>query len=250
MYRYFISLSYKGTGYHGWQIQPGSITVQETVQHSLSVILQQKTEITGCGRTDTGVHARFFIAHFDSGKDIEKDFDNIIFRLNNHLPVDIEIKNICRVSDDAHARFDAIARTYEYHIARHKDPFMKDLVWYRKEFLSLSQMNRAAEILNDYIDFTSFSKLHTDVKTNNCNISHARWFSNNSGYVFIIRADRFLRNMVRAIVGTMVDIGTGKTSIESFRNIIESRDRSMAGISAPASGLYLSLVEYPYPIGV
>ncbi len=246
-HRYFIRLSYRGTSYHGWQVQPGSITVQETVENSLSVLLQQKTAVTGCGRTDTGVHARYFIAHFDSDTDLEGQSDRLVFSLNKHLPGDIELKNIYRVPEGAHARFDAISRTYEYHIIRHKDPFMTDLAWYRYDCLSVAEMNKAAEIMMQYTDFSSFSKLHTDVKTNNCKISHAKWFITDNGYIFIIRADRFLRNMVRAITGTMTDVGSGKMSVDEFAGIIESQDRGKAGMSAPARGLYLSLVEYPYP---
>lgn len=246
-HRYFIRLSYRGTAYHGWQVQPGSITVQETLEKSLSVLLQQKTPVTGCGRTDTGVHALYFIAHFDSDTDLDQHKDQLVSRLNKHLPEDIEVKGIHRVHDGAHARFDALSRTYEYHIIRHKDPFMSDRAWYRYGNLSLSEMNKAAEILMRYTDFSSFSKLHTDVKTNNCSISHAKWFITDSGYIFIIRADRFLRNMVRAITGTMTDIGSGKMDIDEFTKVIESCDRGNAGMSAPARGLYLSLVEYPYP---
>ncbi|MBS0011573.1 MAG: tRNA pseudouridine(38-40) synthase TruA [Bacteroidales bacterium] len=243
--RYFIQLSYRGTAFHGWQIQDGSRTVQETLEHSLSTILQQKISTTGCGRTDTGVHARFFIAHFDSDRELLVKEDSLVFRLNSHLPDDIEISDIYRVKDNAHARFDAISRTYEYHIIRHKDPFLADLAWQRNDSLAIGDMNKACDILLKHNDFTSFSKLHTDVKTNKCRISHAKWFSTPGGYIFIIRSDRFLRNMVRAIVGTMIDIGTGKSDLPGFEHIIKSKDRARAGISAPARGLFLTLVEYP-----
>lgn len=248
MHRYFIRLSYRGTAYHGWQVQPGCTTIQKTLEQALSTILRNKTNVTGCGRTDTGVHASFFIAHFDSPAELTEPGDKLLFRINNYLPADIEIQQIIPVEENAHARFDAIARTYEYHIIRHKDPFNGDLAWKRYGQLSVKTMNRACDILMDYKDFTSFSKLHTDVKTNNCHITHARWFENQEGYIFIIRADRFLRNMVRAIVGTMADTGSNKISCDDFRRIIEAKDRSHAGMSAPAHGLYLSLVEYPYTL--
>ncbi|MDT8400903.1 MAG: tRNA pseudouridine(38-40) synthase TruA [Bacteroidales bacterium] len=247
-FRYYLQLSYRGTAYHGWQIQAGSQTIQETLENSLSLILQQQISTTGCGRTDTGVHARYFIAHFDSDTELSQQKENLIFRLNRHLPDDIEVKAIHSVDSDAHARFDALFRTYEYHIIRNKDPFMSDLAWQRHDYLSITDMNKACDILLKYDDFTSFSKLHTDVKTNKCRITHARWFSTNTGSIFIIRADRFLRNMVRAIVGTMLDIGTGKLSLSDFENIIESGDRNNAGMSAPARGLFLTLVEYPYSL--
>ncbi|HDZ41949.1 MAG TPA: tRNA pseudouridine(38-40) synthase TruA [Bacteroidetes bacterium] len=247
-FRYFLQLSYRGTAYHGWQVQAGSQTVQETVENSLSVILQQQISTTGCGRTDTGVHARYFIAHFDSETELGLQKENLIFRLNRHLPDDIEVRAIHRVTRDAHARFDALFRTYEYHITRNKDPFMADLAWHRYGYLSVTDMNKACDILLKYNDFTSFSKLHSDVKTNNCRITHARWFITDTGYIFIIRSDRFLRNMVRAIVGTMINTGTGKLSISDFEHLIESKDRNNAGMSAPAKGLFLTLVEYPYSL--
>lgn len=245
-YRYFIRLSYRGTAYYGWQVQAEGRTVQGTLEDSLSVLLQQKISLGGCGRTDTGVHARYFVAHFDSAKSLEGETDKLVFRLNSYLPEDIVVMGISGVGNGAHARFDALSRTYEYHIIRNKDPFMTDLAWFRYGYLSVSEMNKAAGILLQYTDFTSFSKLHTDVKTNNCTISHAKWFSTDQGYIFIIRADRFLRNMVRAITGTMIEIGSGRMSTEQFIEIIESKDRGRAGTSAPARGLYLTLVEYPY----
>jgi len=243
--RYFIFLSYKGTSYHGWQLQPNGITVQQVIDEALTVILEEPVSTTGAGRTDTGVHALFFCAHFDS---IRTDLDarkNFIYRLNRYLPKDISVSRIRKVSDDAHARFSAVSRTYIYNICRVKDPFTEDSAWYLHGDLDIAGMNTAASVLLNYTDFTSFSRLHSDVKTNNCRITRASWEEKGDMLVFTISADRFLRNMVRAIVGTMVDVGTGKKTIGEFEEIIRKKDRGMAGKSAPARGLFLTAVDYP-----
>jgi len=243
--RYFLYISYLGKGYRGWQVQPGKITIQGILENALSTILQEKISCTGAGRTDTGVNALMFVAHFDSVKEGLDDRDNIIFRLNRFLPPEIAVSRIRRVIGSAHARFDAVSRTYEYRISKSKNPFQRDTSWFRHGNLDLESMNRACTCMLDYNDFTSFSKLHTDVKTNNCVIREAFWISNGDQLVFRITADRFLRNMVRAIVGTMIEIGTGSVKPEGIREIIEAHDRSRAGKSVPAAGLSLVNIEYP-----
>ncbi len=242
--RYFIQLNYKGTNYHGWQFQPNAISVQEVLTGACSTILREKVEITGAGRTDTGVHATFFMAHFDSkNPGLEAD-KKIIFKLNSFLPNDIAIQKILKVKNDAHARFDALRRTYHYHIHQQKDPFLIESSYYFPHKLNLDLMNKACELLYQFTDFTSFSKLHTDVKTNNCTIKSAFWTQQDYKLIFEIKADRFLRNMVRAIVGTLIDVGKNKISLNDFIEIIESKNRSLAGVSVPAHGLYLSNIEY------
>lgn len=243
--RYFIRLSYKGTNYHGWQIQPNAITVQEELNKALSTVLNQEINVVGCGRTDTGVHASDFIAHFNVNESTQIDCDKLAFKLNRFLPHDIAIKEVFRVGDEAHARFDAIARTYHYKITKNKNPFRNDSHWNMQYKLDVSKMNEAAKILFDFIDFTSFSKLHTDVKTNNCKIYKAEWTETNEEMVFTVKADRFLRNMVRAIVGTLVEVGRGKMDSNGFRQVIESKNRSNAGSSVPGHGLFLAEIEYP-----
>lgn len=248
--RYFIFVSYEGTLYHGWQVQPGASTVQKTLEDALSTILEEKIETTGAGRTDTGVHASFFCAHFDSHHGDLHIRKNLVFRLNKYLPKDISANVIRKVIPDAHARFSALSRTYKYYITRVKDPFANNSAWYIYGDLKLTNMNAACEILFRHTDFTSFSKLHTDVKTNNCKIYVAEWIGEGSKLIFTIKADRFLRNMVRAIVGTMVDAGQGKLNTDDFENIIMARDRCRAGRSAPAKGLFLTDIEYPKEIFV
>lgn len=243
--RYFLMLSYLGTGYCGWQVQPGKLTIQGVLENALSTILQENISCTGAGRTDTGVHARFFVAHFDSSGIDPDTHDNILFRLNSFLPGEIAVNSIRRVKEDAHARFSAISRTYEYTISRRKDPFSRQTSFFRYGDLDIESMNMACEYMKGYNDFTSFSKLHTDVKTNNCIISEAVWSYRGDQIVFRITADRFLRNMVRAIVGTMTDIGTGVIRAEDIKSIIEAKDRSKAGKSARAEGLSLVNIEYP-----
>ena len=242
--RYFIKLAYKGTNYFGWQYQPDAISVQETLNKALSTLLKTNIDILGAGRTDSGVHAKEMFAHFDYETEI--DTKKIVYKLNSFLPKDIAIFDLIKVHDDAHARFDATKRTYEYHIHTKKNAFESDDSWYYSLPLDVEKMNEACKILFEYIDFECFSKTHTDVNTFNCKIFEANWKQNEEKLVFTIAADRFLRNMVRAIVGTMINIGSGKVSLNDFRKIIESKNRSKAGFSVPAHGLYLTKIEYPY----
>ena len=242
--RYFIELAYKGTNFHGWQIQPNAQTVQECLEKALSVIIREPISVTGAGRTDTGVHASYFVAHFDSEKN-ELDHPDFTYKLNSFLGKDIGIIAVSKVSSDAHARFDALSRTYQYHLNLKKDPFVLETSWQFHGRPDLHIMNEASRILFDYNDFTSFSKLHTDVKTNNCKIYLAEWTQNGSNIVFTVKADRFLRNMVRALVGTLLEIGLGKVDLSGFRHIIEQKDREAAGLSVPAHGLFLTNIEYP-----
>lgn len=243
MKRYFIHLAYNGANYCGWQIQPHSPSVQETLERCLSLKLGQPVSLTGCGRTDTGVHARNYYAHFDYDGVLE-DPEELAYRLNVFLPADIVIYRIWEVPADRHARFDAKARTYHYYIARNKDPFHQQDAYAFYGALAVERMQQAAEVLKEYTDFTSFSKLHTQVKTNNCTILEAGWFEEDGLLVFHIKADRFLRNMVRAIVGTLLEVGKGKMSLDDFRGVIERRDRCSAGESVPAHALFLEAVEY------
>jgi tRNA pseudouridine38-40 synthase len=243
--RYFLFISYKGTSYHGWQIQPNSLSVQQVLDDGLSVVLNEKISTIGAGRTDAGVHASFFCAHFES---LIPDLDNkknLIFRLNSYLPKDISMKSIRKVLPDAHARYSALSRTYKYYISRVKDPFYEDSSWYIHGNLDINIMNEACGLLLNHSDFTSFSKLHSDTKTNICSIYDAVWYSEDNRLIFRIRADRFLRNMVRAIVGTLVDVGRGKITATEFEKIIIARNRSNAGKSAPAKGLFLTDIAYP-----
>jgi tRNA pseudouridine38-40 synthase len=242
--RYFIKLAYKGTNYFGWQYQPDAISVQETLNKALSTLLKTNIDILGAGRTDSGVHAKEMFAHFDYETEI--DIEKLVYKLNSFLPKDIAIFDLIKVHDEAHARFDATKRTYEYHIHTKKNAFKSDDSWYYSLPLDVAKMNEACKILFEYIDFECFSKTNTDVNTFNCKIFEANWQQNEDKLVFIIAADRFLRNMVRAIVGTMIKIGSGKVSLNDFRQIIESKNRSKAGFSVPAHGLYLTKIEYPY----
>ena len=243
--RYFIFISYKGTSYHGWQIQPNSVTVQKLLDESLTTILSENISTTGAGRTDTGVHAMVFCAHFDS---VSSDLDtrkNLIYKLNRYLPRDISVTSMRKVKPDANARFSALSRTYKYFISTEKDPFTEDSSWYLHGKINIKAMNEAAKLLPEHSDFTSFSRLHTNVKTNICKIYHAFWELNGCQLIFTIKADRFLRNMVRAIVGTMIQIGSGKMELKEFEEIIYAKDRGKAGKSAPAKGLFLMEIEYP-----
>lgn len=242
--RYFIEFSYNGKKYHGWQYQPHSPSVQETLTNAMSTLLRTPLELTGAGRTDTGVHALQMFAHFDYNN--FTDTAALIQKLNSFLPADISVYRIIPLHEDAHARFDASGRTYEYHLHNYKDPFESDRSWYHFRPLNIDRMNEAAHLLLDYNDFKCFSKTHTDVRTFICDIKEAYWQQSGNKMTFTITADRFLRNMVRAIVGTLVNIGTGKISIQDFAAIIESRDRNKAGLSVPAHGLYLTKVVYPY----
>ncbi len=240
--RWFLSLSYNGTAYHGWQVQPNGVSVQEVVERSLSVLLRHSVSVTGAGRTDAGVHARQMVAHFDTEDYLPEDF---IKRLNSILPNDIAALEVREVLSDTHARFDAVARYYEYHVHFGKNVFAEKRSVKLVRVPDFELMNQAAELLMQYTDFTSFSKLHTDVKTNLCRIEFARWESTDDGWKFTIGADRFLRNMVRAVVGTLLEVGWGKLSIEGFRSVIEAQDRCKAGVSMPPFGLYLTKVVYP-----
>lgn len=246
--RYFIKLSYKGTNYHGWQTQPNAKSVQGELERVFSIILQKQIVITGAGRTDAGVHAKDYIAHFEmEDLDYDKNLKQLIYKLNSLLPSDIAINEIWPVKEDSHARFDAIKRTYHYFINYRKSPFLSETAWMQYSELNIDLMNKACEILMKYDDFTSFAKLHSDNKTNICKLMHAKWSDNEQEgyYKFEITANRFLRNMVRSIVGSMVYIGKGKISLEDFKSIIEAKDRSQGGISAPAKGLFLVKIEYP-----
>ncbi|MFD2865623.1 tRNA pseudouridine(38-40) synthase TruA [Mucilaginibacter antarcticus] len=249
-YRYFIELSYDGKNYHGWQTQPNATAVQQVLDKALSTVLRQLIETLGCGRTDTGVHATEFFAHFDCDHLIESQsaMDNIIRGLNSILPRDIAIKNIFEVDAGTHARFDATLRSYQYHIHFKKDPFRNGYSWLLRDVPDLELMNQAAAIIMEYTDFSSFSKSNTQVFTNNCKIYNAGWEGNSNGIQFNISADRFLRNMVRAIVGTMMMVGKKEIPPEGVREIIESKNRSNAGTSVPACGLYLTEVKYPFTL--
>ncbi|HOW30769.1 MAG TPA: tRNA pseudouridine(38-40) synthase TruA [Bacteroidales bacterium] len=245
-YRYFIRLSYDGTDFCGWQKQENAATVQQEIENALLFIAGLESRVTGCGRTDTGVHARVFYAHFDHFKAFtSKELLKMVYRINSYLPSSIAVQQIFPVIPEAHARFSALSRQYSYYILTEKDPFMADKAWRVHGNIDVETMNRAAIIMMEYTDFECFSKTNTQVKTFNCKITEAIWTKTNDQLIFTIRADRFLRNMVRAIVGTMLDIGRHKTSIEDFRKIIESRNRSKAGYSVPAKGLYLTDVVYP-----
>ena len=255
--RFFITFTYNGTNYCGWQRQPNGIAVQEELEKALTTILRTPIEVVGAGRTDAGVHALNMVAHFDIPNDIAVncrlltiDSNLLINNLNSLLPYDIAIKKVEKVTDEAHARFDALSRKYEYHIITHKNPFLKEQA-YRIHFpLNIELMNEAAKVLFEYEDFTSFSKLHTDVKTNNCTIMEAYWQQRGEELVFTIKANRFLRNMVRAIVGTLMEVGRERLTIEGFRQVIEAKNRCSAGHSVPACGLYFIEAEYPETINI
>ena len=240
--RYFIELSYKGTNYHGWQIQPDASSVQEEITKALATILQEKILLVGAGRTDAGVHASQMFAHVDT---VKKLSNNYVHKLNAILPNDIVIKSIKEVSDETHARFDAVSRTYEYRILLGRDPFLLETTWQlHQKNLQIEKMNEAANLLFKYEDFESFSKVKTDVNTFNCSIMKAVWTLEDKHLIFHIKANRFLRNMVRAVVGTLLEVGLGKKTVEDFRKIIESKKRSEAGLSVPAKGLFLTEVCY------
>jgi tRNA pseudouridine38-40 synthase len=242
--RYFIKFSYNGTHYHGWQSQPNAISVQETLTKAMAVVLNSEIELMGAGRTDTGVHAKMMFAHFDLSKSF--DSKSMVHKLNSYLPKDIAVFDIYAVNENAHARFDAKKRTYEYHIHTFKNVFLQEQSWYCPQALDLELMNTAAAELLKFTDFQCFSKVHTDVNTFNCKIEEAFWRKENETLIFTIAADRFLRNMVRAIVGTLLNVGLKKITVEDFIKIIESKNRSEAGFSVPAHGLYLTKIEYDY----
>lgn len=244
MIRYFLKLAYRGTAYHGWQVQDNAHTVQAELNQKISILLGEDINVVGCGRTDTGVHAREFYAHFDNAFPIPFKPDDFVFKLNRFLPNDIAIYDVRKVPGDLHARFSAVSRTYRYYISQIKDPFLRDLSIEYTGVLNLEAMQEAASYLKNYTDFTSFSKLHTQTATNNCKIKEAFWVKEDSQLIFTITADRFLRNMVRAIVGTLLEIGKGKIPASVMKQIIESRDRSKAGFSVPAQGLFLEKIVY------
>ena len=249
--RYFLKISFQGTVYHGWQLQPRDVSVQETIEKALAMVLRHDTPITGAGRTDAGVNATTMYAHFDTPQPVA-DLRLLARSLNGILPQDIAINQVIPVHDEAHARFDATSRTYKYFAHTAKSPLLRATSWQCNPKLDFELMNEAAQHLMAYEDFTSFSKLHTDVKTNICHITQARWErydsidSNVEQWVFTITADRFLRNMVRAIVGTLVDVGSHKISVSDFCDIIEKKDRCAAGTSMPAHALYLWDVKYDF----
>lgn len=248
MQRYFIYLSYDGTAYHGWQIQPNGISVQECLNSMLGYALKQKVFVVGAGRTDAGVHARLMVAHFDT--EIEVGNLNVLTeKLNRMLPPDISIQQIVKVRNDAHARFSPVSRTYKYYLSLKKDPFNRAYQWNICNDLDFNKMNEAAALLLKCSDFTSFSKSHSDSKTNICKVECAQWENvGNDKWVFTIKADRFLRNMVRAVVGTLVDVGLGKLKVDDFKRVIEQKDRCKAGASVPAKGLFLENIIYPSDI--
>ncbi|PQJ78911.1 tRNA pseudouridine(38-40) synthase TruA [Polaribacter porphyrae] len=240
--RYFIELSYNGKNYHGWQIQPDAISVQEKLNNALSTLYQKDIQVVGAGRTDTGVHAKQMFAHFDSTEPLEKE---IVFKLNSILPNDITVYKVFLVDNNKHARFDAISRSYEYKIWLGRNPFLLDFSWQiHSQKPNVKLMNDAAKLLLKYTDFESFSKVKTEVYTFNCDITEAIWIQKNDDLTFHISANRFLRNMVRAIVGTLLDVGLGKITINDFKEIIESKNRSNAGLSVPAKGLFLTKIKY------
>lgn len=241
--RYVLKLAYKGTEFHGWQSQPNAVTVQEIIEQALTTLLRKPTSIVGCGRTDTGVHAAEYYAHFDLN--VINDLQLLTYQLNSIFPKDIVLYQILKVDDDFHARFDAVSRTYKYYILLGRDPFALETMWqipHGKYDVDL--MNEAAEILLKHTDFQSFSKSKTDVKNYNCEVTEAHWELNRQSLVFTISANRFLRNMVRAVVGTLLDVGSGKLSVQDFENIIIQKNRSEAGLSVPAHGLFLHKISY------
>ncbi len=248
MPRYFMELSYNGTRYHGWQIQPNAHTVQAELEHCLGTFLRQIVPVTGAGRTDTGVHAAYYVAHFDAD-DLPYSCHDMVEKLNRFLPHDIALHRIWPVHANAHARFSAISRTYQYFISRRKDPFSTAFSWHYYQPLDVEAMNSAAQLLTGISDFTSFSKLHTDVNTNLCNVIRAEWLERDHQLVFTISADRFLRNMVRAVAGTLIEVGKGKLLPGQLLSIAEAMDRSAAGTSLPAAGLFLTGVGYPPELG-
>ncbi|SDC68364.1 tRNA pseudouridine(38-40) synthase TruA [Pedobacter soli] len=244
--RYFIQIAYDGSLYHGWQVQPNAVTVQELLDKAMTTVLRQPIETLGCGRTDSGVHAKDFYAHFDVEGIDENKVLNALGGINALLPYQIAAKRIIPVHEEAHARFDATARAYKYHVHFEKDPFKLNRSWLIKDQLDVSAMNEAAALLLNYTDFSCFSKSNTQTFTNNCKIVKAVFEEEEDGLVFTIEADRFLRNMVRAIMGTLVQIGKKEIDLTAFKAVIESKNRSMAGQSVPACGLYLVKIEYPY----
>lgn len=241
--RYFIQLSYKGTAYHGWQRQPNALTVQQVLEEALSTLLRQPIAVVGAGRTDAGVHAREMVAHFEVNTSVATQA--LVLRLNALLPKDVAIQQVVEVTPKAHARFSAVERTYEYWMVAEKNPFYTDFAHLVRQPLDMVAMNQAASLLRAHTNFACFSKSHTDVKTFTCDVREAVWQKREELWVFTITANRFLRNMVRAVVGTLLEVGLGKLKPEGIHRIIESKNRSQAGVSVPAKGLYLTRVVYP-----
>ena len=243
--RYFIDISYDGSNYHGWQIQPNADTVQHQINLAFSTILNEEINVLGAGRTDTGVHAKKMIAHFDTNQTI--DFEKFKYRINGFLKNDISLNDIYKVKEDAHARFSAISRTYEYRVSRTKNPFSVNSYLLLRD-LDFQSMKKACKFLHGSHDYTSFAKLHSENYTNNCEVYIANWKEDENLLIFTIKANRFLRNMVRAIVGTLIEIGEGKISFSDIETILISKDRAKAGYSVPANGLSLIDIEYPKEI--
>lgn len=244
MNRYFTEIAFLGTDFFGWQTQPNETNIQDTITASLQQILQNPNlSIVGCGRTDTGVHASQFYFHFDCETRL-KDIEKLVYKLNRMLPASIAVKRILEVDENLHARFAATSRTYQYHINHKKDPFLSTVSWQHNRSLYIDKMNEAASLLLQYSDFSAFSKTGGDNRTSLCKVSQAYWQKNGNRLLFTISADRFLRNMVRAIVGTLIEVGLGNMEIEGFKKVIESESRSLAGTSVPAKGLFLTAVKY------
>ncbi len=244
MQRYVLQISFDGTPFNGWQRQKNAPSVQQEIEEKLSIILGKETTVTGCGRTDTGVHANEFFLHFDADKELSNYTH--LHKLNTMLPPQIAVQNIYKVSLDFNTRFDALNREYVYLIHFNKNPFLIDKsLKLGKKNLDVNKMNQAANLLLEVEDFTSFSKVKTQTKTNNCDVTFAYWENIENGIKFTIKANRFLRNMVRAIVGTCLAVGEGKMEIEEFKQVIENKNRQSAGTSVPACGLYLKKVTYP-----
>jgi len=244
LHRYFIELAFDGSDFSGWQVQPGVRTVQNYLNSAISTLISEPVNLVGCGRTDSGVHASHFVAHFDTGKSIRNP-DNLVKRLRRFLNPSVRVDHIVEVNPGWNARFDAISRTYHYLINSGRSPWLQGFAWNLTMALDREAMNQGASFLLGTHDFTSFSKLHSDVKTNICTVAEAGWFEREGCLVFRIRADRFLRNMVRAIVGTLIEVGKGKAGPDSLPSVLEARDRSCAGTSVPAMGLFLTCVDYP-----
>ncbi len=242
MPRFFIHMAYDGTDYCGWQVQPNGKTVQQVLEKALSTLLKGEINVTGAGRTDTGVHASNFMAHFDVESNPASE--QFVFKLNRFLPLDIVVYKIFLVPDDLHARFSARSRTYHYHFSTVKPIYTRNYTNYIYGSLNTKEIDRCCEVIKSTVDFTSFSKLHTDVKTNNCRVTRAEWKVVDHGYLFEIQADRFLRNMVRSLVGTLLNVGLGKLDMAGFQKIVEAKDRGKAGQSAPSQGLFLVDIEY------
>jgi tRNA pseudouridine38-40 synthase len=246
--RYLIQLAYKGTRYHGWQKQHNALSVQGVLDEKLSLLIGENIETLGCGRTDSGVHASSFYAHFDTSKPL--DVEHILYKLNHLLPDDIVIKGLIQTTPDFNARFDAISRTYEYWIVQKPNPFLTDYAWYQYGTINIELMNEAANMLFGKKNFQCFSKVHTQVNNFVCDIQYAHWDLKDDKLVFTIQANRFLRNMVRAIVGTLMEVGRGKLSLIDFEFILNSNDRCEAGQSVPAHGLFLTSIVYPQHISL